>query len=90
MGYCVSHEVLGKDVAKPCPFCGCQPSLTDYGDGDYGINCTNGWCFLGPQIKAMRGKELVLRRWNCRGWDEYIGEQMEERGFEPKVELVHD
>lgn len=59
---------MSKDELKPCPFCGSEVKF-NYGNGTYGLYCTNESCILDRVIayaNTEKERKELIKRWNKR------------------------
>ncbi len=55
---------------KPCPFCGCTPTIKSIGYYKYYVKCDNGSCGVHPETYAMETKGAAVNIWNSRAGHE--------------------
>ncbi len=61
-------QTLGTDEAKPCPWCGMQPTIKPWHGGlptKKMVACENEDCDVAPQVTGPTRRE-ALARWNTR------------------------
>ena len=62
------EALLPKRVAKPCPFCGHQPTIQPWHGGGPAkrmIACSNDGCVVSPQVTGST-RRRALDNWNWR------------------------
>lgn len=61
-------KTLSTEEAKPCPWCGVQPTVQPWHGGrptKKMVACNNEDCDVGPQVTGQTRK-AALERWNTR------------------------
>lgn len=61
-------EILGTDVARPCPFCGAQPHIEPWHGGGPRkrlVGCSNDYCPFSPGA-CESTRRRAIDQWNTR------------------------
>ncbi len=70
-----SHDWEETVKAKPCPFCGTEPTIEEPDEGEFVISCQNPSCAVnhGVPVLAHTGlsawgvnRDILINRWNAR------------------------